>query len=187
MIILKLYHGSSNTKLKSFDFNHNGYDAFDFGKGIYFTANFEKAKKWSCRSSDVGAVYEIDISFEDLDLKIKNISKDDDDLDYLFYICRVGLSDLAMDFIDDYEQYDVVCGPVLRGVEKGGICEYKALAERFNEGDINFNELRDKTELFSEDFGQICFKSKKAFEYINANLTKKHLVKKYYAINEILL
>lgn len=183
---MKLYHGSRNKELKKFDFEYDSSSTFDFGKGIYFTSNFERAKAWSCHENGEGAVYEIDIDFTSADLNKKIFSKDEDDIYYVLYICRLGMSELAPEFVDDFEKYDVVVGPVLRGKKNASMDRYKDMAERFNEGDIAFNEFRNNTCLSNEDFDQWCFKSRKAFEYINANLTKKYVIKKCYNICEVI-
>lgn len=182
---MKLYHGSKNVNIKSFDSKHNSSGTNDFGNGIYFTSNFKKAKEWSCKGSENGAVYEIDISFEESNLNIKHLKIDCNDLYYLFYICRIGLPELAMDFVDDFEKYDVISGPVLCSAnQNGGIYKYIDIAEQFNKGDISFEYLRQETRLFKEDFNQWCFRTEKAIKYLNGRLSKKYLIKKQYKIVE---
>ena len=122
---MKLYHGSRNKELKKFDFEYDSSSTFDFGKGIYFTSNFERAKAWSCHENGEGAVYEIDIDFTSADLNKKIFSKDEDDIYYVLYICRLGMSELAPEFVDDFEKYDVVVGPVLRGKKNASMDRYK--------------------------------------------------------------
>lgn len=182
---MKLYHGSKNVNLRSFEPKYNSFGTRDFGDGIYFTSDFQKAIERSCKDSKRGAVYEIDINFEESGLNIKCFENDCDDLYYLFYICRIGLPELAVDFVDDFEKYDVITGPVLCGTnEKGGIYRYVDIAEQFNNGDITFKDLRTKTKLFGNFFDQWCFKTERAIEYINERLSKKYLIEKEYKTTE---
>ena len=94
------------------------------------------------------------------------------------------MAELASAFVDNFDEYDVITGPVLRGKKNASMDRYKDRAECFNEGDIAFEELRKNTRLSSEDFDQWCFKSKKAFDYINAKLSKRYIVRRRYDILE---
>ena len=128
-------------------------------------------RKWSCRHSEVGAVYEFD--FELSELEILDLSNTDD-LFYVIYLCRIDLEDIADDVIDGFGNADIVSGFML----DGSICGFEKIAEEFNEGDLSFDEFYSKIKMFDQSKNQLCIKTDLALSKINAGLVKKHLTRK---------
>lgn len=168
---MKLYHGSSSRDIVQFDLSH-GRTAVDYGKGVYFTSNFEQAKEWSCRNSSEGAVYECDIDLSPF--KGFNFGANNEDVYYYIYLCRLELEDIVPDSVDGAEDVDYVQGVML----DGKIRDFEEIAERFNEGDLSFEEFKNAISFFEEK-NQTCIKSDRAISEINANITVVHFTKKY--------
>ena len=167
-----IYHGSDCCNIENFEFGHSRQD-LDFGEGIYFTTSFEQAKSWSCRNSTRGAVYECDIDFSALNV-LRLEGKANEDLAYTLYLCRIKLEDVAKDAIDNFAEADVICGELLGGRIK----KFKKDAERFNKGDISYEEYRSRMKLYNNTNDQICIKSDYALQLVNNSLLSKYLTEK---------
>ena len=168
---MKLYHGSSSRKIKAFNFRHSRKN-LDFGKGIYFTTNFDQAKAWSCRNQSEGAVYECDIDLSQFN--VLSYQEKEQNLLAILCLCRIGLEEIAPDAIDGYENTDVIWGRML----DGRMANFSDLAERFNGGEISYPEFEKQVELYEESYDQLCIKSKKALETVNASISKVYHTKK---------
>lgn len=168
---MKVYHGSSSRHIKKFNFRHSR-KTLDYGRGIYFTTNFDQAKEWSCKYRSVGAVYECEIELDHF--KLLTLHSKKEDLIYLLYLCRIGLEDIAKESIDSFEEADIVYGLML----DGKMDEFSEFAEQFNDGSISYEEFSEKVKLFRYPYNQLCIKSKKALEQINAVIKQVYYTKK---------
>lgn len=171
---MKIYHGSSDRTIKKFELNNaKARTALDFGKGVYFTSKFEQARAWSCKYTETGAVYECDIDFSDLILQYNNT--ENDDLLYLLCFCRIGLEDIASEVAEGFDDADVIVGLMLDGTVK----DFYRIAEQFIEGDLTFEELKEKTIIYDDQKrNQFCLKTKKAFELLNNGLSRVYFTEK---------
>lgn len=167
-----LYHGSSYRTITKFNFNHSRTKGLDFGKGIYFTTNFEQAKEWSCKYSNKGAVYECELDLS----KFNVLSYEDkaEDLIYVLYLCRINLEDVATDTVENFDKADIISGLML----DGNVPNFCEIAEKFNEGDISYEELYNRAKLYENVYNQICIKTEVALEAINANIRKVYYTQK---------
>lgn len=168
---MKLYHGSSSRNITAFSFK-NARAECDFGKGVYFTTNFEQAKAWACKHSSTGAVYECDIDLSGF--RVLSYNKLDDDLAFVLYLCRQGLEELAADDIDEFRNADVIAGAMLDGNVPG----FKEIAEKWSFNEISYSEFYDQINLYKNDYNQVCIKTKEALETINAAILKIHYIEK---------
>lgn len=133
------------------------------GKGVYFTTDYEFAKKWSSRRSNESVVYEADVDLSDLNVVCFD-EHNKDDFYYLLYLCRIELEDVAQQTISKFDGADVVVGGILSGDETF-VCE---LSNNFNNGDIDEQEFFSKMQnLLKRSQIQYCFKTEKALEIIN--------------------
>ncbi len=82
-----LYHGSSCMDIEKFDIQYSR-DYLDFGVGMYFTTNREQAMLWSITKSRFGAVYEVEIDLDQVDLK--QFLRYDNEFINTFCLCRAG-------------------------------------------------------------------------------------------------
>ena len=154
-----LYHGSKDTSIEVFDLEHSR-DSLDFGSGVYLTTILKQAKQ---RAGKGGAVYKFDVDFSDLNV----VEYKDEDLNYVLYLCRIELEDVARETIDDFDDADIVMGQVL-----GRVKRFKRRSERFNCGDIQYDEFSKRIKLF-DDKDQICFKTQKAVDLLNKSFIGK--------------
>lgn len=155
-----LYHGSKDrsiTKFKIFNNRNN----LDFGLGVYLTTKEWQARQWA---SPNGAIYVFDIDISGL----KCIEYKDEDLNYVLYLCRIDLEDVARDTIDFFDDADIIMGPVLDGRTKG----FEKIAEKFNEGDITYEDFEKRIELF-DDKDQLCFKTQNAIDLLNKGFVQR--------------
>lgn len=166
-----LYHGSSSRGITKFSFKNCRNDC-DFGKGIYFTTNFEQAKDWSCKYSKTGAVYECEVDLSRF--SVLSYWEKVEDLVYILYLCRINLEEIAPDAVDDFDKADIICGLML----DGNVPNFREFAEKFNEGDISYEEFYKQVKLYENGYNQICIKSKAALEAINASIQKVHYTQK---------
>ena len=114
-----------------------------------------------------GIVYVFDIDMKDVSITDYKC----EDLDYILYLCRIKLEDVAKDTIDGFEEADIVCGKVLRG-DCNKFCK---IAEQFNMGEIPNTRYKKNVKLF-ETMDQYCFKSQKAIDLLNRSLVKSYRV-----------
>ena len=167
---MKLYHGTSYRYIEQFEITSRKNNPPDFGKSLYFTSNFEQAKKWSCSKSNKGEIYEIDI---DLDLLVGKNLCDDELFYYLSYLCRIGLENLVDECLEELNNADYVYGKMIKEINN-----FKLNAEKFNSGDISLDEFKNKIEYYNEDMNQYAFRTRKAIEIINSSPIKKYLTRK---------
>ena len=153
MKIVKLYHATNYKNIKKFKIVKKEKRFCELGEGVYFTSNLAQAKSFGKKF-----IYEIDI---DLDLFNCYEHIQNEDFIYLCYLCRIGLEDIAKETIDKFEGYDIVISPVLAKVEK-----FTIKSELFNEGDIDYNEIKKYFKLH-KGMNQYCLKTKKVLSYIN--------------------
>ncbi len=181
---MKLYHGTNNQNIEYFDINKSE-DYNDFGKGIYFTSNFSQAKKWATRKGK-GAIYEIDFDFNNLKYNVLNYKDNDENFYYFCYLCIYGTEDTAIETIPNFQNADIISGRMIRNYDD--FVEYMKIfhgEEDYNNsiayaktGEINtFKDLRDKVELWDEEYDQYCFREK-AVEIMHKSLTKVYYVEK---------
>ena len=163
---MKLYHGSKSRKITEFNFYHSRR-SLDFGKGVYFTTNFDQAKEWSCKNNKEGAVYECEIDFSNFN--VLSFPEKSEDLIYVLYLCRIDLEDVA-DTVDGFENADVIMGMML----DGNIQDFEQLAEQFNEGNIPYELFSEQIKLYENGYDQVCVKTKPALEQVNISIEKKH-------------
>lgn len=169
---MKLYHGTPCRNIKNFDVKYSR-DKTDFGKGIYFTTNFEQAKEWSCHNKiKRGAVYECDIDLSKFE--ILNYDESDEDLLYVLYLCRIGIEEIAFECVEKFDSADIVMGTML----DGEIQDFNDWAEAFNKGDITEDEFRTKVKLFGKQNNQICVKTEHTLQEINQSIKKIYYTKK---------
>ena len=158
-----LYHGSKDPDITEFRFINNRSN-LDFGIGVYLTTKQNQAEQWAGKGGTV-YVFEIDPS----DLYIKEYR--DEDLDYVLYLCRIALEDVARETIDDFDDADVIAGQMLDGSVHG----FEEVAEMFNEGDVSYEELTKWIKLFNKK-DQLCFKTQRAVDLLNKSLTEKYRI-----------
>lgn len=170
---MRLYHGSSSRDIKQFSFK-NSRKKLDFGKGVYFTSNFEQAKEWSCHHGKQGAVYECELDLSRF--KLLMFDKEEANLIYILYLCRIGLEEIVPDAVDDYNQADIIIGPLLDGSIKG----FEKLAEQFNAGDLSFSNFSDQIKLFTNGKNQYCIKTINALKAVNASIQKVYFTKRIH-------
>lgn len=163
---MKLYHGSKSRKITEFNFYHSRR-ILDFGKGVYFTTNFDQAKEWSCKHNKEGAVYECEVDFSNFN--VLSFHEKSEDLIYVLYLCRIDLEDVA-DTVDGFENADVIMGMMLDGNMQG----FEQLAEQFNEGDIPYELFSEQIKLYENGYDQVCVKTKAALDQVNASIEKIH-------------
>lgn len=177
---MKLYHGSPYRNINHFDFRHNRRGDLDFGKGVYFTSNFEQAKEWSCNKKKTGAVYECDIDLSSFKIIHYN-SRENEDLLYILYLCRIGLEDIAVETINGFDKADIIAGLML----DGRTVDFRIIAEKFNEGDISFDEFSKQTKLYENVFDQFCIKTQRVLDMVNVSISNVYYTKKEQGIIEI--
>lgn len=169
---MKIYHGTANNNISVFDFGHCKENR-DFGKGVYFTTNIDQAKEWSVKHSAAGTVYEYDVDFSDLKARVFSSKLDEDQL-YVIYLCRIGLEEIVPDAVDNFDDADIVVGFML----DGQIRNFRFIAEKFNQGDISFEEFRDKLKMYDEGKSQICIKSARALDLVNNSKRRVYTITK---------
>ena len=169
---MKLYHGTKCQDIISFDFAHSKQNS-DFGKGVYFTTNFQQAIEWSVKHSETGAVYECDVDFSGFNVRSFLSDQDENQL-YVLYLCRIGLEEIVPDSVDDFEKADFVSGFLL----DGSVSDFCEKADQFNQGDITFEEFRNRIKLYGKGKDQICVKTAGALDYINRSLRCIYLTEK---------
>ena len=168
-----IYHGSDCANIESFEFGHSRID-LDFGKGVYFTTNLEQAKIWSCKNSAHGAVYECDIDITALNVLYLE-GKANEDLAYTLYLCRIELEDVAKDTIANFEEADLIWGELLGG----SIKKFKKAAEKFNEGNISYENFTSRMKLYNNSNNQICIKSEYALQLVNNGIRNIYFTEKH--------
>lgn len=164
-----LYHGSKYTNIEKFKIIPRKKNTAEFGDGVYFTSNFEQAKKHSCRYSNVGAVYEIDIDLEKI--KVKNVA--DDLFYYLIGLNLYNSKDLVSECLDELDDVDCVIGKIICQKNQSQINSTK-----FMEGDLSIEDYKTKIKTFDTNYNQYCFLSEKAIKQINSSIIKKYYTKK---------
>ena len=123
-----LYHGSNCSDILEFKLM-NSRKNLDFGKGVYLTASKKQAEKWALKYKN-GTVYVFDVDFKDLHI----VEYKDEDLDYVLYLCRIDLEDVAKEVIDEFDKADIISGMMLDGTTK----KIEKTAAKFNDGDISY-------------------------------------------------
>ncbi len=163
------YHGSKHKNIHEFKIIARDKKdwAPDFGTGLYLTTCFDQAKEWSVRDSDSGAVYEFDLDLR----KYKQIEYTSSDLQYVLYLCRIGLEDVAKEEIDGFSEADIISGKVL-GVSAES---FHDKAELFNSGNCSYLDLKSKTNLFGN---QWCIKKEMVLDDLNGSLRAIYFTKK---------
>ena len=146
----------------------NSRKNLDFGKGVYLTASKKQAEKWALKYKN-GTVYVFDVDFKDLHI----VEYKDEDLDYVLYLCRIDLEDVAKEVIDEFDKADIISGMMLDGTTK----KIEKTAEKFNDGDISYEKLKEKIKLFKNK-DQICLKTQEALDILNNGLIYKYNVRK---------
>jgi hypothetical protein len=145
---LILYHGSA-VKVKNPDLEHTRID-LDFGAGFYLTEDKQMAEKWACnKNNSVLNTYVADLS----GLKVCKL---DLTTEWLHFVIE-NRNDYEIEL--DYEQYDVIIGPVADDKMYRTISDYEA-------GYISSEEaikLLD-TGGFSN---QYCFRTEKALKKLD--------------------
>lgn len=192
MRIIKLFHGTTKTNLKYLDKIKSKKDN-DFGSGLYFTSNLEQAKNWSIKKGKAkGAVYEIEIDLNKIPLKV--IKYDKEKFNELCYHCRNKSEEQAKEFIEDFENADIIYGRMLGSIHlfKKYMNElhgnnFSILKNQDKIKSINYNvkcdimtfeDLEKKIKLFgTEENDQYCFRSDKAIEFANKQIKKIHYTK----------
>ena len=167
---MKVYHGSSSRDITKFSFRHSRRN-LDFGKGVYFTTNFDQAKEWSCKYSKEGAVYQCEVDFSNF--KVLSFREKTEDLIYVLYLCRIDLEEIA-DVVDGFATADVITGLMLDGNMK----EFEKIAAQFNEGDISPEDFTEQIKLYENGYDQICIKSKAALKHINTSIERVYYTQK---------
>ena len=92
----------------------------------------------------------------------------DDDLNFVFYLCRIDLEDIAKDLIEGFKDADIIMGKML----DGSVIQFEKNAEKFNAGDISYEEFSDKIKFF-DDKDQICFKTQRVMDLLNKSYIGK--------------
>jgi len=153
MKTIKLYHATNYKNISEFKIIKKKKRFCELGEGVYFTSNLEQAKRFGKKY-----IYEIEI---DIDLFKCYEHIQNEDFVYLCYLCRIGLENIAKETIDKFDGYDIVISPVLAKAKK-----FANKSEMFNEGDIDYNEIKKYFKLH-EGMNQYCLKTKKVLNYIN--------------------
>lgn len=169
---MEIYHGSPNRGIKEFDFSYSR-PCSDYGRGVYFTTNFEQAMEWSCRHSEEGAVYGCEIHEDDLKI-MKIFTREDEDLMYILYLCRIELEEIVNDSVNGFDDCDVIWGSMLAPETE----VFVENAELFNEGELSFAEFSEKVKLFDDRHDQLCIKSMYALQKINDSINKIYYTQK---------
>ncbi len=144
----RLYHGSSMI-VQNPDLEHTRID-LDFGAGFYLTEDMEMAEKWACnKKNSVLNIYYANLS----DLKICQLGLTKE---WLHFVIE-NRNDYEIDL--DYENYDVIIGPVaddkmyrtISDYEGGYISAEEAVA-LLNSGGFSY---------------QYCFRTENAIKSLN--------------------
>lgn len=203
---MRLYHATGKCDLEYIDDIYSKSDN-DFGKGVYVTSIKEQAEDWAKKKSKdrdnykgIGAVYEGEVDLDDL--SILEYSEDDEDFNYLCYLCRYEAEKVAKETINNFEKADIIYGPMLAKPEK-----YKECIKCFHCGDeeyrdedfaflpnkdkvksikydvkcdiITFKDLEDRMKLHDTSRrNQFCLKSKKVIELFNKGIKKVTYIKR---------
>lgn len=194
---MRLYHGTNEINLKYLSCINSKKDN-DFGIGLYLTSNEEQAKIWAKQKAkrtgtDIGAVYESEIDVDNISLKTLKYAKDEEDYNYLIYICRCEAESVANETITNFKNVDIIYGPMVRNIAK-----LKCAIRRFHGDDIpilsmkdkiksinyniecdvaTFEDLERKINLYGDENNQYCFKSDKAIELFNKGIKKVTYIK----------
>ena len=104
---MKVFHGTKYRNIDEFK-DLKKRNNLDFGHGIYFTTCFDQAKKWSCKHSSSGAVYECAIDLSTL--SVLNLTHNVESTHYLLYLCRIDLENVAEETINGFNSADVIIG-----------------------------------------------------------------------------
>lgn len=155
-----LYHGANDPNITKFDLEHSRSN-LDFGPGVYLTRNKAQAEEWA------KTVYVFDVDTDQL----SSFEYKDEDLDYVLYLCRIGLEDVAKETIYSFEEADIIVGQML----KGNVARFRRKVEKFNSGDIQYDEFKKWVKVF-DDKDQFCFKTQRAVDMLNRSFIKKYQV-----------
>ncbi len=190
---MRLYHGTDKSDLEYLD-NTKSKPDNDFGIGLYLTSNICQAKKWAKRKSKCtgkGAVYESEIDLNNISLNILEYTGDEEDYNYLCYLCRYETEVVVNEIIPNFESVDIICGPMI-----GNSGEYKSAIDCFHGEDIPFSSMKDKIKYINynvecdisnfEDLesriklygDQYCFKSKRVIEMFNKGIKQVTYIEK---------
>lgn len=145
--IIRLYHGSSRTDITHFELKYSRKNFSDFGVGVYFTTSEEQAMQWAVKSSNVGAVYAIDLDIRGLDIK-QYLTYSDKFID-TFCLCRAGFEDQAQDI----KGHSIVYGFMIDN-------DKKAITKATNDyvtARIQANQVRGAIKVF-DNKDQLCIK-----------------------------
>ena len=194
-----LYHGTDKVDLEYLDSIESRKD-IDFGFGLYVTSNKEQAEDWAKKKGEwagtgIGAVYESEIDIDNIPLKVLEYAEGDEDYNCLCYLCRYEAEEVASDTITNFENVDIIYGPMI-----GNAKEFKSNIKCFHGEDIPFLSIKDKVKSINynvksnistfedlvsrinlygdEKNDQYCFKSEKAKEILNEGIKKVTYIKK---------
>ena len=155
-----LYHGSKDRSIQKFEI-FNKRNNLDFGAGVYLTTKQKQAERWAGPN---GAVYVFDIDTS----KLTCVEYTDEDLNFVFYLCRIELEEIAKETIEGFDSADIISGQMLDGTVR----KFEIIAEKFNEGDITYDEFEKHIKIFG-DKDQLCFKTQKAIDLLNQSLVAR--------------
>lgn len=156
-----LYHGSKTRGIRKFELRNNR-KKLDFGVGVYLTTKYEQAKEWA---GSGGSVYKFDVDPNFLNW----IEYKDEDLNYVLYLCRINLEEIAKEAVDCFDIADVIAGKMLGGK----IWRFEQKAKIFNKGDIEYDQFAQGVKLFDDDKDQVCFKTQRAIDLLNKSLLEE--------------
>ena len=182
---MEYYHGTDNENIIVFD-NKQKKKKSDFGGlGIYATTLIDQAKEWSCKNSVNGVVYISEIDLNKYPLNIIYYDGNEEDFKYLCYLCRNKTEDAAKETIYNYENADIIIGPVLsninnlyRNIKKLHGDNFSINKNKSNIKKIFFKKVTkndtfdiiDKSIKKHHNMNQIFFKSDLAMRIFNENL-----------------
>lgn len=148
-----LYHGSCK-KFTNFELKY-AKEGKDYGKGIYFTPNYDQAKKWAARKKGKGYIYIIEIPdeiFLDSEYNILNLNHYNKEWADIIVACRSFF----------YEpDYDIIYGKMA----DGRFWELEEYIDDYRNGKLKLASFILGVRC-KQEYMQYCFKSEKAVMYI---------------------
>lgn len=149
-----LYHGSACMDIERFDV-HYSRNYLDFGTGMYFTTSREQAMLWSITKSGFGAVYEVEIDLNTVQLK--QFLKYDNEFINTFCLCRAGFESEA----DAIKGYNAIYGYMVDN-------DRAAIVKSTNDyviGKASETDVRNSIRVF-ESKDQLCIKRQDILDQI---------------------
>lgn len=186
-----LYHGTNQLNLNYLKKNSSKKDN-DFGKGVYLTTDLKQAKNWALRKGNgKGAIYKFEIDLEKENLNILVFDGNEEECNYIYYLCRNKTEDIVNEIIPDWKYVDIIIGPMIGNSDtyKKNIKSFHGenisfLSTKYMIKSINYNPkfciltFNDLTKTKKMWGNQYCFKSKKAIELLNKKFKKVIYLKK---------